>query len=125
MVTALHHGKNLVDAIAGRDKYDIMNGFIHGLDPATRGEFFQKLSGAEKFCKFLNNKERGAGGTKHKPSADKRTLKNRDYEVTNYDGVDDGKTGIPAKKCNWKVAANQWNRQPKKPKKPNGDDDGF
>ena len=46
MVTAPHHGKNLVDAIAGRDKYDLCNGFIRGLDDAQRDEFFKALSEA-------------------------------------------------------------------------------
>ena len=34
MVTCPHHGKNLVDVIAGRDKYDLMNAFIRGMSSA-------------------------------------------------------------------------------------------
>ena len=47
MITAPHHGKNLVDAIAGKDKCDLCNGFIKGMDKAARDEFFKKLSNTE------------------------------------------------------------------------------
>ena len=121
MVTAPHHGKNLVDAIAGRDKYDLANGFIRGMDSAMRDEFFQWLSEARKAARFLN--ERGTVVNYKKPKLEdrkretnktthdsSRTLKSRTYEVSNYDEEKDG-WRMPAENCSWELNKSQFNAE--------------
>ena len=55
MITAPHHGKNLVDAIAGKDKHFLANEYIRRMDSAMRDQFFKKLSKAWKAKDALNN----------------------------------------------------------------------
>jgi hypothetical protein len=61
MVTCAHHGKNLVDTLAGRDKYNLRCGLIHGMSSAQVDELGNRLSEAEKCCKRLNEKNRIKG----------------------------------------------------------------
>jgi hypothetical protein len=56
LVNAPHHGKCLVDAITGRDKCDLCNAMIHGMESAQRDEFFKLLSETAKAAKLLNEK---------------------------------------------------------------------
>ena len=85
MITATHHGNNLVYAIAGQDKYNLSNAFIHGMESATRNEFFDMLSEARKCAELLNNPKRGDNDTKHKNPIDgTRSLKDWHYEVAYY-----------------------------------------
>ena len=105
-VTAPHHGKGLVDAIAGKDKYDLMNGFIRGMDKATRNELFEKISQATACREYLSRENRSKGDTKHstkKPSDGKHTLSERECVVTDY-----GVAGMPAKNCHFEIRTSQW-----------------
>ena len=121
MITAPHHGKNLVDAIAGKDKHDLANAYIRGMDPAQRDEFFRMLSEARKAEKFLSNRPEIRNWkkpkfedrkNKNKAGVDdgKRTLNRRKYEVSNYDKIRDGK-GIPVANCLWEVKKPQFNSE--------------
>ncbi len=116
MVTAPHHGKNLVDAIAGRDKYDICNGFIHGMNSGQRDEFMKLLSEADKCCERLNDPTRGMGDTKHKkPSDGTRSLNLREYKVSEYNSKE-----ITAKSCGWIIKDKHWNKAVKEGDKAGG-----
>ena len=66
MVTCPHHGKSLVDALAGLDKFLLRNGYTFGITSAQREQCGKKLSEAEKAVEFLNNPGWGEGDTKHK-----------------------------------------------------------
>ncbi len=94
-----------VDAIAGRDKYDLCNGFIHGMSPEARNEFFKNLSEAWKCRDYLNRPERGANDSKHRPTDGRYTLQKRHYEVTNHED------GVTLAHCHWKINENQWNKE--------------
>jgi phosphatidylserine/phosphatidylglycerophosphate/cardiolipin synthase-like enzyme len=56
LINTPHHGKCLVNAIAGRDKYDLCYAMIRGMDSAQRDEFFKLLREAAKVATFLNEK---------------------------------------------------------------------
>jgi hypothetical protein len=87
MVTAPHHGKNLVDALAGRDKYDLSNGLIKGLDCLMVDADGNKISEAEKCCRYLNDQRRTGklvGDTKHKHHEGSTHITSRAYGVTNF-----------------------------------------
>ena len=110
MVTAAHHGKSLVDAIAGKDKYEIANALIQGMSEADRNEFYERLSSADKCAKWLSRHDRGEGASlKHTKIDGKRHLTHRQYDVSNYDVK-----GIPAGGCFFDIKSNQvnWNVQP-------------
>ena len=105
MITCPHHGKNLVDAIAGRDKHDLCNGFIRGMDSSQRDEFFKCLSEAKKFKTYLEDPKRGAGDTKHKTTDATKQLSAREYDVSSYED------GIPLENCAWSIKDSSWNKQ--------------
>lgn len=109
MITAPHHGKSLVDAIAGKDKYDVMNGFIHGIGSERMDEFFKKLSESDKVAEYLNREDRGAYDTKHKITDGKRTLSSRKYEVTNYDAAG----CVDMEDCAWEIPNDCWRKEEK------------
>jgi hypothetical protein len=91
MVTCAHHGKCLVDALAGRDKHDICNALISGMDDAMIDEHGDKIGEAQKACNCLMNPKRinGLDGdTKHKRHEGQTYICSRCYEVTNYDETD-------------------------------------
>ena len=98
-ITTAHHGKDLVDALAGLDKFFLRNGMIDGLDSVQRDEDFQKLSQSDKAVKFLMNVDRGEGDTKHKARLDGKDVKSRTYETSDYDDVDK----IPVANCTYKA----------------------
>jgi hypothetical protein len=62
MVTCAHHGKSLVDALAGRDKYDLRCCLIDGtLNNAAVDCYGIGLSEACKCCDRLNSITRITG----------------------------------------------------------------
>ena len=113
----------LVRWLGPRDKCDLCNGFIKGMDKAARDEFFKKLSNAEKCCEFLNKEDRGLGDVKHQPSKKKpqpsdgkRSLSSRKHFVSNYKRIS-SKTGdrtafknnhVPMEDCKWEVPDSCW-----------------
>ena len=48
MVTCPHHGKSLVDALAGLDKFLLRNGYIFGITSAQGEQCGKQLSEAER-----------------------------------------------------------------------------
>ncbi len=110
MVTAPHHGKNLVDAIAGRDKHDLANAYIRGMDPAQRDHFFKLLSEARKAAKFLSDRPE-VNDRKHKLPVDRISLTTRTYEVSNYDELEVDGQRMPAKGCTWEVRGKEFNAE--------------
>ena len=88
------------------------------MDSAMRNEFFERLSEARKAAVFLNN--RGAVRNPKNPKLEdqtresqstvhdsQRTLKNRFYEVSNYD--EEEGLRMPAKDCAWELNKSQFN----------------
>ena len=119
LLTHLIDNQSTVDAIAGKDKHDLCNEFINGMDSQQRDEFFERLSEAEKCMKFLNRDDRMAGDIKHGQGKRSEKTRNarketeaivgqkfvtREYEVTDY-AVD----GIPADNCSWTIKDNNRN----------------
>jgi hypothetical protein len=88
MVTCPHHGKNLVDALAGRDKYDCRCKLIRGMCSAQVDDMGNRISEAEKCCVSLNDKIRikglQEGDTKHKRREGDSYIHTYHYEVSDY-----------------------------------------
>jgi hypothetical protein len=101
MVTCAHQGKNLVDALAGRDKFDLRNGYIWGIDSAQRDANGKQLRETAKACNILNDPARGEGDYKHKKTAGGKHLKSRLYDPTDYES----KWEIPAQNCKYQITS--------------------
>ena len=106
LIHAPHHGKCLVDAIAGRDKYDLCNKMIHGMDDAQRDEFFKLLSEAMKAAHCLNNRELVKNNKKAQPTDGRLTLSEREYAVSNYE-----LNTVPFSNCVFKIRKKYFNKE--------------
>lgn len=109
MITAPNHGKNSVDALAGKDKAHLQNGYLFGICNAARDAADKLLSEATKACKYLTEWYAGKTlpDTKHKYKEGQIKLSSRTYDVTNYDDAD---SKIPVKNCSFEIKDSQWNK---------------
>jgi tRNA(Arg) A34 adenosine deaminase TadA len=105
LINAPHHGKCLVDAIAGRDKYDLCNTMIRGMKSVQRDEFFKLLSEATKAAKFLNEKHATIDVKQKTITKDKLTLSERIYVVSNSEH-----NSIPHSNSCYYIAKSQFNK---------------
>jgi hypothetical protein len=101
MVNCAHHGKCLVDALAGRDKYDLRNGYIYGIDSAQRDHNGIAIKETDKACKFLGDPTRGEGDYKHNYLIAKHKCTTRSYQSTDYASKHD----IPGSNCKYKIVS--------------------
>ncbi len=107
MVGARGHGKCKVDAITGKDKYDLSNAMIRGMDAATRGEFFNKLSGAMRAREYLTEyRQKRVRDTKHKDLPPGRKVHSRRYEVAEYT-ID---KPISCEHSAWVIKTSEWKK---------------
>ena len=106
MICAPHHGKNLVDALAGRDKHDLNNAMIRGMESAQRDEFFRLLSEAEKACKYLNNRPLVFNRKKRRGETGMEKLKSRTYHVSNYE-----QNTVPMDSCQFNIRKKCFNKE--------------
>lgn len=106
LINAPHHGKCLVDAIAGRDKYELCNAMIRGMDSAHRDEFFKLLSEAAKAAKFLNERHATMDVKHNAVTKDKLALTERTYVVSNSEH-----NSVPYSKCCYHITKSQFNKE--------------
>ena len=120
MINCAHHGKCLVDALAGRDKYDLKIGYIEGIDSAKRDEFNKKILECVKARRHLEEREKQRqeaeqgesdkhdlvdskhpkGERKHTKKKDPLThVSSRQYDCTLYATEED----IPFRDCTYRV----------------------
>ena len=106
MVTCAHHGKCLVDALAGKDKYDLSNGLIKGLDSAMIDENGNPISEADKSRDYLRELRKQdlldgqlLGDTKHKMKEGATHILTRCYDCTNFTNEND----VPLRKTRYEV----------------------
>lgn len=119
MITAPHHGKNLVDALAGRDKNDLMNALVMGLDSSMAdANLKRKTSEAIKAAKHLNARHRwrkNSPDSKHKRKEDANWVENKCWEAVDYD-----KEGIPLEHCFFQIKKGGFDEGPRLGKDANG-----
>ncbi len=122
MITCAAHGKNLVDALAGRDKFDLRNGFIDGIINAMRDAAGNCITEATKCRENLSQPERGMGDTKHHRKhrkladgsyqavvrGDGTYVTSREYDVSNYNL----KNPIPVEHCKFVIMNGGFNKGP-------------
>ena len=103
MINCAHHGKCLVDALAGRDKRDLSLGHIDGIESAQKNANGKRILETDKARGFLQDPERdlGLGDTKHKRAKIVSKLTSRNYETTNYESKHD----IPLANSSYKIVS--------------------
>jgi hypothetical protein len=97
----------LVDAIAGRDKYDLCNAMIRGMDAATRDEFFNRISAAMRAHKYLTElRHKGVKDSKKKAKEWDSKVNRREYRVSKYT-IDEP---IPCENSSWSIKTSEWKK---------------